>query len=267
MPFSNSLFIKVLCLYGLLFFKTSLARDLPKPPPANFLKVRDSISLRDLSQNSVRAGESFLFDINWGVINAGQATLETRQTPKKNIWEIRSRAWCNSFFQTFYPVSDTVLSVIDAKGIYPLRFEKKLNEGNFKDHHLSFFDQEKKMAWLQDSLVSLNSITHDILSAFTYIRTRDLEVGKTFTLAAVSGKKKYDLKVYCHRKEAIEVGAGKFNTIVVEPKVTGVGLFKAKGKLLIWLTDDSYHMPVKMSSKIPVGSISAELVKYTLPKD
>jgi hypothetical protein len=80
---------------------------------------------------------------------------------------------------------------------------------------------------------------------------------------AVSGKKKYKLKVLCHRRQTITVPAGRFKTIVVEPKVVGVGLFKAKGKLTIWLSDDAHHMPIKMSSKIPVGSISANLVKTT----
>ena len=45
-----------------------------------------------------------------------------------------------------------------------------------------------------------------------------------------------------------------------EPVLVGDGLFKAKGKLTIWVTDDARHMPVKMQSKIPVGSIKAELV-------
>ena len=37
---------------------------------------------------------------------------------------------------------------------------------------------------------------------------------------------------------------------------------KAKGKLKIWVTNDDRKMPVKMKSKIPVGSISAELSTY-----
>jgi hypothetical protein len=40
------------------------------------------------------------------------------------------------------------------------------------------------------------------------------------------------------------------------------GLFKHKGKLQVWMTDDEYHMPVLMKSKIPVGSVNAVLVEY-----
>ena len=84
-------------------------------------------------------------------------------------------------------------------------------------------------------------------------------MGKSFELAAVSGKKKYRLKVTCLRLETVEVPAGKFDCILVEPMLKEDGLFKAKGKLWIWLTRDIRQIPVKMQSKIPVGSIKAEL--------
>ena len=93
-----------------------------------------------------------------------------------------------------------------------------------------------------------------------FIRTRSFKVGDSFELAAVSGKKKYKLRVLCHGKEKVKVPAGEFETLVVEPVLKDDGLFKAKGKLTIWLTDDEVHMPVKMQSKIPVGSIKAELL-------
>ncbi|MFC1586649.1 DUF3108 domain-containing protein [Fibrobacterota bacterium] len=225
--------------------------------------VQDSISLRDLSQDVFQMPEHYLFDINWGWINAGQATLELKPAEKPNLWKIQSLAWCNRFFQTFYPVYDTIFSLIDSRGIYPVHFEKNLHEGSYEAHIKSWFDQEIHKAWLQDTVCEIAPFTHDILSAFYYIRTQDLVPGKTFNMAAVSGKKKYTLVVICHRKQTIEVPAGRFKTVVVEPKLTGVHLFKAKGKLTIWLTDDKRHIPVKMKSKIAVGSITAELIQAT----
>ena len=42
----------------------------------------------------------------------------------------------------------------------------------------------------------------------------------------------------------------------------GDGLFKAKGRIWIWMTDDARQMPVKMEAKIPVGAIRADLISY-----
>lgn len=221
--------------------------------------------LRELGQKALKVPEKLLFDIIWGGwsfrwVTAGQATLELLPTERPEIWKIRSLAWCNGFFQTFYPVRDTVESHIDSRGIYPVRFEKHLHEGSYKANISATYDQARHTVSTQDTSFSIEPFTHDVLSAFYFIRTQHLEVGDTLQLAAVSGKKKYGLKVLCHRRETIQVAAGIFKTLVVEPVLKEDGLFKAKGKLTIWVTDDEAHMPVKMQSKIPVGSIKAELV-------
>jgi hypothetical protein len=221
--------------------------------------------LRELGQKALKVPEKLLFDIIWGGwsfkwITAGQATLELLPTQSPVEWQIRSLAWCNGFFQTFYPVKDTVTSVIDSRGIYPLRFDKHLHEGSYHAAISARYDQASHVLKTQDTTFSIEPFTHDVLSAFYFIRTQKIEVGDTLDLAAVSGKKKYKLRVLCHRRETVEVPAGKFKTLVVEPVLKDDGLFKAKGKLTIWVTDDESHTPVKMQSKIPVGSIKAELV-------
>jgi len=41
------------------------------------------------------------------------------------------------------------------------------------------------------------------------------------------------------------------------------GIFKQKGKLTVWLTDDKLKIPVKMKSKILIGSIGTNMESYT----
>jgi hypothetical protein len=245
---------------------TSAVKPAAKTPPV----PADTLPkpLRDLGQKALKVPEKLLFNVIWGGwsfrwVTAGQATLELLPTSEPNEWKIQSLAWCNGFFQSFYPVKDTVISVIDSRGIYPLRFDKHLHEGSYNAHISARYDQVAHTLRTQDTSLTIEPFTHDVLSAFYFIRTQKIQVGDTLDLAAVSGKKKYNLKVLCHGRETIEVPAGKFKTLVVEPVLKGDGLFQAKGKLTIWVTDDESHTPVKMQSKIPVGSIKAELVSKT----
>jgi hypothetical protein len=241
------------------------AKPVPRDTAAKAAKDTLPPPLRDLGQKALAAPEKLVFDIVWGGwsfrwVQAGKATLELLPTERPEQWRIRSLAWCNKFFQSFYPVRDTVSSLIDARGIYPLRFEKRLHEGGYHAKVSATYDQEAHTLSTLDTTLSIEPFTHDVLSAFYYIRTRPLQVGDSFDLAAVSGKKKYNLRVICHGRETVKVPAGEFKTLMVEPVLKGDGLFKAKGKLIIWVTDDAHHVPVKMQSKIPVGSIKAELV-------
>lgn len=242
----------------LLLTATAVAAPVPVP--------QDTTDLRDLRQTVLAAPEELLFDVIWGGwgfnwINAGQATLDLLPTGNSKVWQIRSLAWGNSFFQTFYPVEDTVLSFINAKGVYPLAFHKILNEGSYRSRQRTDYDQKAGRVKTGDTTLTVAPFTHDVLSAFYYIRTQPLYVGKSFELSAVSGKKAYKLKVICHREETVEVPAGRFKTWVIEPVLNDDGLFKSKGRLWIWITRDDRRMPVKMQSKIPVGSIKAELVQ------
>lgn len=260
----NSKFIIFLVPLVLILPSISIAKDQVKYSGPSHVTVQDSVSLRDIKQTTFRAPESLVFNLYWrwlGIrwVRAGRATLEVLPHEKPGLWRIQSRAWANSFFQKFYPVSDTIFSVIDSAGIYPVHFEKNLHEGSYEAHIKSWFNQETHKAWLQDTIIDIEPFTHDILSAFYFIRTNKIEPGKTFWMDAVSGKKKYKLKVVCSKRETIEIPAGKFKCVVVEPKVVDVGLFRAKGRLWIWLTDDEHHTPIRMKSKIPVGSIYADL--------
>ena len=39
--------------------------------------------------------------------------------------------------------------------------------------------------------------------------------------------------------------------------------YRREGRITVWLTDDARKMPVKVSAKVPIGSIDSELVKYS----
>ena len=45
-------------------------------------------------------------------------------------------------------------------------------------------------------------------------------------------------------------------------ELEGTGLFVKQGRLKIWLTDDARRVPVRMRSKVAIGSVSADLERY-----
>lgn len=103
------------------------------------------------------------------------------------------------------------------------------------------------------------------MSAFYYSRTlnySNLNVGDKIKLQNFYKDKTYPLDVIYHGKETIDVPAGEFKCIKVEPLVQEGGLFKSEGELIIWLTDDDRKMPVRVKTKVVVGSITVELTEY-----
>jgi len=77
-------------------------------------------------------------------------------------------------------------------------------------------------------------------------------------------EKSYDMVVKVLRRERVEVPAGKFDCVLVEPVLKSEGIFKAKGQMLVWLSDDERRIPVQVKSKVPIGSISVSLTDMRL---
>jgi hypothetical protein len=88
--------------------------------------------------------------------------------------------------------------------------------------------------------------------------------GATMIVPTHDNKKSYEMEVKVHKRERIEVPAGKFNCVLVEPILKSEGVFKSKGSILVWLTDDERRMPVLVRTKVPVGSINVALTDYRL---
>jgi hypothetical protein len=218
---------------------------------------------RVVPNNAFNGGEKINFVIRYGIISAGSSTMSVPEITKINgneVYKIVTEARSSAFFSAFYKVRDRVESYVDRKGLYSWRFEKHLREGGYQADRDVDYDQAQGWAIInkKDSM-RIPPCTQDILSSFYYIRTQKLEVGKSLFIDNHADDKLYPLEVKVHKKEHIKVKAGEFDCVVVEPILRASGLFKSKGRLIIWLTDDERKIPVQMKSKIFVGYITAEL--------
>jgi uncharacterized protein DUF3108 len=211
------------------------------------------------------AGEKLVFSVQYGLITAGEATLEVRNIANiggRPCYRIVSDARTNDFFSKFYQVRDRYESCMDTEELYTLRYEKHVREGKFKRDETVDFDQVAHRAQYKDKAVPIPPRTQDVLSALYYVRTLPLEVGHSISIANHTDRKNYPLLVKVHGRERVKVDAGEFDCLVVEPILRGPGVFTQKGRLTVWLTDDERRMPVLMKSKVVIGHVAAVLKSY-----
>lgn len=215
-----------------------------------------------------RIGEYFQFSIDWNGLNGGSSLMQVQNlhtVDGHRVYRIVTKAESNSFVSRFYKVRDRAESFIDAESLVSRRFVKHLREGGYKQDLDVRFDQEnRKAVYAGGPTVDVPAKVHDVLSAFYYVRTRPLVIGTSFTIPTHDNKKSYEMEVKVHKRERIEVPAGKFDCILVEPVLKSEGVFQSKGSILVWLTDDERRIPVLVKSKVPVGSISVSLTDLRL---
>ncbi|MFZ0391862.1 MAG: DUF3108 domain-containing protein [Calditrichia bacterium] len=234
---------------------------------------------RRVENNAFKVGEKLSFIVRYGFIKAGDATMEVEEITSHEghqAYRIVSKARSTRTFDWVFKVRDQVESLMDTRGLFSWQFNKRLREGSYKfdlsvDYNqkwgsaevnaIRYHDDDDLKIKKQESYnVDIPPYVLDILGSFYYVRTQDLRVGRPIYITNHDNKKTYDLQVLIQKKEIIETQAGKFRCIMVQPKLLGEGIFKQKGELWVWLTDDKYKIPVQMKSAVFVGSITTELV-------
>lgn len=224
---------------------------------------------RKHTNNAFREGEKLTFDVKYGFVTAGIATFEIPKIKKisgRDAYHVTFEVNTVSTFDAFFKVRDRYETYIDVEGIFPWRFEQHIREGKFSRDFSAFFDQRKGKAKTTDGQYEIPKYVNDIVSAFFYARTLDysnLKVGDKIPLKNFYKDKVYDLDVVYHGKETIEVEAGKFECLMVEPLVQEGGLFKSEGSIMLWMTNDEAKMPVRVKTKVVVGAIDADLTSYS----
>ena len=226
-------------------------------------------NFRKQENNAFREGEKLTFDVKYGFVTAGIASFEIPKIKKisgRDAYHVTFEVNTVPTFDAFFKVRDRYETYIDVEGMFPWRFEQHIREGKFSRDFSAFFDQRKGKAKTSGGEFDIPKYVNDIVSAFFYARTLDysnLNVGDKIPLKNFYKDKVYDLDVVYHGKEVIEVAAGKFECIIVEPLVQEGGLFKNEGSIMVWMTNDEAKMPVRVKTKVVVGAIDSDLTAYT----
>ena len=225
-------------------------------------------TFRKLENNAFKVGEKLTFDVKYGFVTAGVAFMEIpkiKKIAKRKAYHIRFRVNSVSSFDPFFKVRDRYETYMDVEGLFPWRFEQHIREGSYSRDFSAFFDQRRNKAKTSKGTYPIPDNVNDIVSAFYLARTFNydtLKIGESFHLENFYKDKVYPLDVVYRGKETITVDAGTFDCIMIEPMVVAGGLFKSEGSIIIWLTDDEVKMPVKVKTKVIIGSIDAVLTSY-----
>lgn len=249
---------------GLVTITTATVRD-----PHQL--VGRELSLGKQDQSLTAFPEKLIYDVSWGLVDVGEATLEVQEIVDFNgqpAYHIVSRATSNSFCDTFYKVRDLNESWMSALTLTSLGYAKQLREGHFfRDEWTLFDDGHWVGKWAgRDLNFSVAAGTcplkvQDVLSSLFYLRGQTLTPGSKITLD-VNTRQNWPLDVHVLRKEKVKTPAGKFDTFLVEPFMRHEGLFIQKGnRLRVWLSDDPKRVPVQMKVDVFFGSITARLSK------
>lgn len=234
-----------------------------------------------------QAGEELTYDLyfKWGLVNtkAGVSTLKTtsEQYNGKSAYKMALSAVSTGMANKVFTINDTLMCYT-TKDLIPLAFYKNAKEG--KDHTIENMTYTYKSGGeidihtkrvkneeprFDEVLKYNNTCVYDMVSVVFYARTLDfskMKKGDETNVDFVTGKRKARMIIEYQGVENMKANDDKtYSCIKLVLSLQNINdkAFEDKEEAMkVYITNDDNRMPVRLDSKLNVGSTRAILKSY-----
>lgn len=235
-----------------------------------------------VNNNCFQAGEHLEFDLyfRYGLIftKAGKSTLSVANAKYKNkdVYKLMLTANSSGAAKAIFSISDTLTSYT-TKEIVPLAYLKDAHEGgdyrteratyDYSSGQIKLRNINKKNEYLRyDTTIVSNDCIYDMLSIIYYARTLNydnMKKGDKATVSFLSGRKKVYMHIEHHGYESVSANDGrKYNCIKLILMINERAFEDKNEAMKVYITDDLNRIPIRIDSKLKVGSTRALLKTY-----
>ena len=220
-----------------------------------------------IAAGSGKIPEKLTYSLSWSGIPVGTASQHI--TSDGSTLQITALVKSNDWLSRFFIVENRIETTLSRKpGYFPgevLRFRMRFREGpRLRDRSITF-DHVAGTARYQDHATGEEATaavlpdTSDVMTAFYHARHLPVARGATISLPVMDGREPYLLKVKVLELEKLRTILGTVETLIVQPMVQAEGTFEGKTWVKLWVTNDDRRIPVKVQTKVTVGSVTATL--------
>jgi len=241
-----------------------------KSDPGDLETDQSEKKFKKVKNDAFKPGEKLVYRISYGVFDAGEAVLSVDETNKtvrgRKLWKVRGVGRTISAFEWFYKVNDRYESYIDAEGMFPWLFVRRVDEGGYKiEQDYTFFQHKNQVDNGEGKRFNVPDMIQDMISSFYFARTLNFDnakIGDTFLVNIFLDDELFPVKLKYKGKQRIRTRKGKFRCLKFAPVVQAGRVFKSEDDLTIWITDDENKIPIMIKSKLSVGSMKMHLVGW-----
>lgn len=241
-------------------------------PILNFMSPKDT---GICNQPNVSFGdrEKIHYTIYYNVIglyvNAGKADFSTQSSNwnGSDAYTFTATGKSNAKYDWIFKVRDKYESIVDAKTLLPYQFTRQIHEGGFHQTESISFNQKAHSATTSTAAGNFKTAdcTYDVISAVYAARNinyANCQMNDKVYLNFFLDKDLYPSYFKYLGKDVVTTKFGKFKAIKLAPLLVKGAMFNGGEKMIIWVTDDENHIPVRIETPIIVGTIKVDMVGY-----
>lgn len=226
--------------------------------------------LPNRNNGSFKVGEYLKFRVHYGIIDAGEATLEIKDEGRKfnnrPTYHIIGNGRTKGAFDWFFKIRDRYESYLDQKAIVPWFHIRDVKEGSFKFFETNIFNHYKNSVVNEKGTFQVPDGVQDLLTSYYYTRcayTPSIKVGEEIPVQAFFDEKVTPFNVKFIGRETIKSDIGYVRCLKFRPLLLTGRVFKEKEDMTIWVSDDKNYIPVRLEAKLLVGAVKVDLTQYS----
>jgi len=220
-------------------------------------------------------GECIRWAVSYMRVRAGHAWAEVAEG-EDGALRITGGARNADWYARIYTLDDQVQSLWDPAGPGSKRYITRFREGGFhQDQDMTIAaegvtverSQRFSEGWRSwsDDYPGPGMAVEDPTTAFFRVRLLPLVSGESYHFAVFSGRETWQLRVEVEPRMMLETALGELRVIPVQVFTEHQGDLEQKGRIVLYLSDDSRRIPVRAIMQTNVGAIRADITTYQPP--
>ena len=222
------------------------------------------------SESAFQDGEWFQMRIHFGIFNTAFATFELtrKEFDGRDVYHAEAFGKTTGIFRWFFKVDDDYQSYFGVKSGLPYYFIRDIDENGYTKDVRIRFDQENKMAYVNDLKhskkfeIPLQGQVQDLISCFYFLRNnlpQKLEVNQMIDLNMFFDQENYVFRLKYLGEDTLKTRFGKIDCLKFRPYVKSGRIFKAEESMTLWITSDDNKLPIRLQANLSVGNIKVDI--------
>lgn len=226
---------------------------------------------------SFKAGETIRYKVHYGIINAGEAVIETsgglERVADRPCYRATVSGRTTGSFDFFLHVRDQWRSYIDTASVLPLRSSRDIEEGTYRKKEVVDFDQTHDIVNVLQThtkepiryTFKVPNNVQELVSGFYFLRTLSYEHMKPGEVIRIGGffdESTFNLEVVFKGREVVDTKAGPIHVLKLVPRMPNNRIFRGEDAIKVYLSDDRNKIPVLFQAEMFVGSVKVDMYKY-----
>jgi len=220
-------------------------------------------------------GEKLKYQGRWGIIPAGELTLEV--LPLETLNGVESFHFVmitktSKVVDLVYKIRERQDSYVDSGMTHSIFYKKKTESEHPRDENIKFDWENLKATYTNFGEtrrpINISPGTVDPLGLFYFLRYQSLKENSEIIIPMTDGNLNIEVRAIVGKRSKVEIGEKTYDTIEITPNMNMLDK-RDKDKVVkksdnpqlkIWVTADEKKIPIKIRTKIGIISFDFDIV-------